>query len=328
MTPVGIHVCDQSGAADVVVSLGDDATVADVFDVLGLPAQTLVDGQPIASPATTAAREVLHGGVSLGTSQPQGTPPPSVEGFVDVGVVAGLDAGASVRLGSGLFHLLPDGAGPEGSWLLQVDPRDPLFGAPRPWHEQGQHLEALERCSESVLAVSPPVDPEKALSPTIYRPPIGRGGAPVLPIEVGDVPDVVREPSPLSWATLLAPLPVALLMAFFFRPLFALFAAMGPVMALGRWWESRRRYRRALAARARALADIRADVRRQLGAQAEIEAQRRWLENPHIAALWQRATGQSVRLWERRPSADGFLRAVVGVGADRCPSVLAESKAA
>ena len=61
MTPVGIHVCDQSGAADVVVSLGDDATVADVFDVLGLPAQTLVDGQPIASPATTAAREVLHG---------------------------------------------------------------------------------------------------------------------------------------------------------------------------------------------------------------------------------------------------------------------------
>ncbi len=328
MTPVGIHVCDQSGAADVVVSLGDDATVADVFDVLGLPAQTLVDGQPIASPATTAAREVLHGGVSLGTSQPQGTPPPSVEGFVDVGVVAGLDAGASVRLGSGLFHLLPDGAGPEGSWLLQVDPRDPLFGAPRPWHEQGQHLEALERCSESVLAVSPPVDPEKALSPTIYRPPIGRGGAPVLPIEVGDVPDVVREPSPLSWATLLAPLPVALLMAFFFRPLFALFAAMGPVMALGRWWESRRRYRRAVAARARALADVRTDVRRQLGVQAEIEAQRRWLENPHIAALWQRATGQSVRLWERRPGADGFLRAVVGVGADRCPSVLAESKAA
>ena len=38
----------------------------------------------------------------------------------------------------------------------------------------------------------------------------------------------------LSWAALLTPVPIALVMAVFFRPVFALFAAMGPILALGR----------------------------------------------------------------------------------------------
>jgi S-DNA-T family DNA segregation ATPase FtsK/SpoIIIE len=45
----------------------------------------------------------------------------------------------------------------------------------------------------------------------------------------------------MSWLLMLAPLPVGVVMALVFSPLFLLMTAMTPVMALARWLEGRHR---------------------------------------------------------------------------------------
>ena len=129
-------------------------------------------------------------------------------------------------------------------------------------------------------------------------------------------PKPVNEPSPLSIATLVAPIPIALLMAFFFRPLFAIFAAMGPIVAIGRWLEGRRRFKRDTAKRDSEIAEMRAEIAAALAVQSEAEASRRWLTSPHVAELWRRARQRSVRLWERRPGSMAYCSFAVGVAPD------------
>jgi S-DNA-T family DNA segregation ATPase FtsK/SpoIIIE len=317
MNPVELHIAEAGGTSDVVVTIANDVSVADVFDALNLPSDTMVDGASIDSPATTSAVDVLHAGSELNVRPSSGPAAPSAVGFVDVAVVAGLDAGAAARLGSGMFHLSLTSNGSEDGWVVQVDHRELTLSNPQPWQQHGISAEVITNKADLVLAISRPVDPEPSLSSTLHRPPRQRSGQAVAPVQIADVPAAVRQPAPLSWATLLAPIPIALMMALFFRPLFALFAAMGPVMALGRWWESRRRYERSIADRNRTIGALRQHVQHQIQAQVEIASQHRWSDNPHVGVLWQRAVSSSVRLWERRAGDQDFMRATIGVGPAR-----------
>jgi len=328
MTAVEVHAPRSGSEPDVVVDLALDVSIGEVLDALALPSDTLVDGAVMASPASTPAHLVLHRGSELRVSAAQGSSA-SDAGFVEIAVVAGLDAGAVARLGSGLFHVTTVGGLAETAgqnpvrhgWVLQVDDRQIVFGRPKPWHEQDRSIETLIGASGSVLAVGGPVDPEAGQrstnggTVTVNRPPRPISAPAPRPIMFQDAPEAVREPSPLSWATLLAPLPIALMMAFFFRPIFALFALMGPVMAVGRWWESRRRFRRDTVGRGQRITQMRSELADRLGEQAETEACRRWANHPHVGALWRRAASGSVRLWQRRPGDPGFMQATVGVGA-------------
>ncbi len=324
MNPVELHIADAAETSDVVITIANDISVADVFEALTLPPDTKVDGACIDSPATTSAVDVLHAGSELSVRPSYGPAAPGAFGFVDVAVVAGLDAGAVARLGSGMFHLSLTSSDAEDGWVVQIDHRALTLSDPQPWQQHGIGTEVIVNKVDPVLAISRPINPEPSMSSTVHRPPRQRSGQVVAPVQIGDVPPAVQEPAPLSWATLLAPIPIALMMAFFFRPLFALFAAMGPVMALGRWWESRRRYRRSLADRDRTIRELRQRVRHQIQAQAETKSQHRWSDNPHVGVLRQRAVSSSVRLWERRASDQDFMTAIIGVGPTRHPVVFDE----
>ena len=314
MTPVELHIVEAAETSDVVITIANDTSVAEVFDALALPPDTIVDGASVDSPATTFAGDILRAGSELNARPSSPLVAPGEAGFVDIAVVAGLDAGAGARLGSGMFHLsLTSNEGADG-WVVQIDQPELTRGDPQPWQRHGLSTEVIANKADPVLAISRPIDPEPSMSSTARRPPRQCTGPVIALVRIGDVPPAVQEPAPLSWATLLAPIPIALLMAFFFRPLFALFAAMGPTMAVGRWWESRRRYRRSLADRDRKIGELREQVQRQISVQAEFKAQHRWSDNPHVGVLWQRAVSASVRLWERRAGDQDFMSAMIGVG--------------
>jgi len=315
--------------SDVSLALTDhDVTVAEVCAALGLPAGNVaVDGHLIATPTSTRAVEVLAAGVQLQLidprySQRQNRPPSSATASsgaadtrVEVSVVAGLDAGATAQLAPGFYRV--DGSLTDpAQWYLRIDDPVAEAGLEQPWHDHGLTVEAVASGGR-VISLSRPVAVERGYGGSVHRPPRALPAHDVEALAVQAAPPQVRPPSPLSWATLLAPIPIALIMAFFFRPLFALFAAMGPVIALFRWFESRRRFRRETKERATAVSAIQSAIAAGVLVQSEAEAQRRWLTHPHVGELWKRARCTSVRLWERRPESPGFMIATVGVGPDQ-----------
>ena len=146
------------------------------------------------------------------------------------------------------------------------------------------------------------------------RPPRRRsppGPAPVA------VPAAPAEPAPaarFSWAMLLAPLVIGLAMAVMFAPVMAAFALFSPVMAVGTWWEDRRRVDRERRRTAAAVAAALAAFRTELAAAVTVEAGRLAAVLPDPAEALRRADGPSTRLWERRGDAADVLRLRLGVG--------------
>jgi len=313
-----VQVVAADGMSDCTVVLQDDhVTVAEVFAALDIvPDGARVNGRVIESPTTTAAVGVITAGgrVTSGdvASRHSGEPSSGREQpTLEVTAVAGLDAGAFTALTSGLHQLSLDDAGRR--WHVEV-------GSPQvqsaPWHIHGASVEAMAT-SAGALGLGQPVLDEPGLSRVVHRPPRRVPAEVTAPVQLPEPPVAVRPATKLSWITLLAPIPIALLMAFFFRPIFALFAAMGPVMAFGRWFESRRRFRRESHERSVAVLAMLASVGESVAAYLEAEARRRWVTQPHVGELWRRSRTWSVRLWERRPDSSGFLVAAVGVAPAR-----------
>ncbi len=117
----------------------------------------------------------------------------------------------------------------------------------------------------------------------------------------------------LSVAGIVLPIIAGLVIALLLSPLFAVFAALGPVITIGTWWERRRRnrrdYRRALA-----------ELDEQLGGLAVAlpvsrvaEMERRRALHPDLAEVVRRAEGPSVHCWERRPGHADAFRVAIGV---------------
>ena len=124
-------------------------------------------------------------------------------------------------------------------------------------------------------------------------------------------PPPVREP--LSLAGIVLPVIAGVVVAVLFSPFMAVFAALGPVLTVGTWWERRRRagriHRDECAVFAAAVADI---VARLPAARvAEIDRWRR--AHPDPAEVVRRARRSSVRLWERRRDHPDAFRVAVGV---------------
>jgi len=318
-----VQVLAADGATDYSLSLTDHTvTVAEVLNALGVSADASVNGQPVSALETSRAVEVLEPGVQVVVGAPPPVVRPQTCRHIDVAVVAGLDAGRYLELGAGDFRVR-DGA---DSWYLQVPSCQTEPDALGSWHCVGSSTETVTTPS-AVLALSKPVEREVSATPTVHRPPRLIPRASVAPIAVDGPLEALTEPQSLSWATLLAPIPIAILMAVMFRPIFAIFAAMGPVMALGRWFESRRRHRKATIKRERQVGQLRVDVGAARLHQAEQIAQLRWLANPHVAELVRRVKAGSVRLWERRPDSAGFLTVAIGVGPDQAEPILAAPSA-
>ena len=146
-----------------------------------------------------------------------------------------------------------------------------------------------------------------------------------MPVEL----DPEEPAEPLSWAGIVLPVLMGLVVAIVWSPLFALLAALGPVLTIGTWWERRRRVRRrrrrseeeldaALVRLEAALPGLRDDETRRL---RELD--------PDPAEVVRRAGGPSVRCWERRGGDPDFLRVGVGVSdTPYAPALVAERKGA
>ena len=145
------------------------------------------------------------------------------------------------------------------------------------------------------------------------RPPRpGRAGAPesIRPPERKDPPAASR----FSVATVVAPLVLAGVMVVMSGPQYAMIALMSPVLAIGTWWEGKRRRKADMAEEKarfdKALQAFESDI-----AEAAGKARARRREDvPDPATTIRRAALPTTRLWQRRVGSDDFLALHVGIG--------------
>ena len=104
------------------------------------------------------------------------------------------------------------------------------------------------------------------------------------------------------WITLLAPLAVAvILFAVTRNPLSILFAALGPVMIAGQFFETTISGKRAFRAATVAFRADLEELRGRLAIAAEEERARRSAEHPPVAAAMESVRRLAPGLWSRRP---------------------------
>ena len=166
------------------------------------------------------------------------------------------------------------------------------------------------------FALSPPAPAIRRTLPdrAFHRTPRRLEPEPAVRLVPPAMPNDPSDPPSLSWITMLAPLPPAVLMAVLFSPRFAVFAALGPIVALARWFDGRRRHLRDTAHHAEVLASAAATFESEiLGLRAELATHRRGLD-PSPAEVLRRARTLDARLWERRPGHDDFASVAVGYG--------------
>lgn len=322
---VPVRLLEGPRSRDVSVEFNTGAaTVADLLASLGWSAGWVGEGEPQAGIDLNdhrPAAEVISAGSVLRPApdvrvDPPVAPESTADAVVEVAVIAGLDAGHLSQLGAGAYRIA---SGPDGSQLcLGIAEAEPTSQS---WLASAASAEVVAT-GANVLAIAQPVASQPGHGGYLHRPPRAVANDPVVAIPVPDVPEAPSPAPTLSWATLLGPLPIGIVMAIFFRPIFALFALMGPVIALGRWFEGKRRFRKATKAHADAVATLAADIATSRREQAEQVARYRWQQTPHVAELWRRARDRSPRLWERRPGQPGFLEAVVALGPDQVEPVI------
>ncbi len=120
---------------------------------------------------------------------------------------------------------------------------------------------------------------------------------------------------PLSIVAIIAPILFAAVMVAYFRQaIFALFALLSPVMAIGTWLESRRRARQTTSSGNRQFAAELTEFRAALEDRVQTETERRHKTMPHPAELLRWACAPGTRLWERRLDHDDFLQLHGGIG--------------
>ena len=146
------------------------------------------------------------------------------------------------------------------------------------------------------------------------RPPRGARPSPGGEIEAPSEPRPPDKPH-FSIATTVGPLILAVVMVIVMQDLrFALFAVLSPVVAFGQYFEQRRRSTKGgTQSRAEYEVSVR-EFRDEVGEKGRAERARLRELYPDPAEALRRAALPSVRLWERRPHHEDFLKLFAGLG--------------
>ena len=132
------------------------------------------------------------------------------------------------------------------------------------------------------------------------------------------VPPIRKEVPPaskFSYITVLAPLVMAAAMVLILQDLrFAMFAMLSPVMAVGMWFEQKRRHARNLQEEDERFAEALQEFEQQVRAAAATETARRYRMIPDPATVVRRPALPATSLWQRRADADDFLALHAGTG--------------
>ncbi|MES4891779.1 FtsK/SpoIIIE domain-containing protein [Streptomyces sp. NPDC096012] len=342
---------NRTTRADLLVTTDPEATVgalaAEVGRLLGRPVG--VEGPPAlyvngfaVAPSLTVANSPLRDGAIISLATPNACPLPDPQGFVEVRVAGGPDAGRVYPLGPGIAVV---GSDPQ-AWISVDDPALPQYavevdvavdgsvtvrpaygssvtldGEPlddqRPWRPRSVIV-----AGHTLLELSLPSFPDTALKPSedgtgldYNRPP--RITPPPRPTKF-QLPSKPKpsEGRPLPWLMAVVPLVGAVVMALMMgQPRYLFMAVLSPIAMVGNYLidkkHGKKTYRQTVADYERAKASIERQARRAMA--AETGARREGAPDP--AEVWATATGPGQRLWERRRAdADyGLLR--VGTGA-------------
>ncbi|HHU38187.1 MAG TPA: FHA domain-containing protein [Propionibacterium sp.] len=126
-----------------------------------------------------------------------------------------------------------------------------------------------------------------------------------------DIPAANR----FSFITILAPLVLAAAMVAMMGDLrYGAIAALSPILGVGTWLEQKQRRKRDLAEEEERYAGAVAEFGTALEKVADVERARRRDEVPDPTTVLRRAALPTTRLWERRPTSDGFLTLHAGTG--------------
>lgn len=133
----------------------------------------------------------------------------------------------------------------------------------------------------------------------------------VEPPEPQDVPEATR----FSLITVIAPLIMAgVLVVVLGNIRFALFALLSPIMAIGMYFEQKRRRKKNLAAEEERFTQAIKDFDQQITEAAHQEIQRRHDLVPDPATVMRRVAIPSTLMWQRRPEAIDYLYLHAGIG--------------
>lgn len=144
------------------------------------------------------------------------------------------------------------------------------------------------------------------------RPPRSTPPEPATAVILPERPTPARTRQALSWIMLVAPIPIGIVMAILWSPIFALFILMSPMLMLAQWLEGRSASKRDRRRFGTEFADAMQAVRDSVTDTIAIERDRRRFVQPDIAQLRSWAELANPRLWERRRSDDDFLTLSVG----------------
>ena len=237
--------------------------------------------------------------------------------------------------------LIPDPAGGPGWWVRDLDSRNGTWIDDRPVTGEGRELapDAVLRLGATHLRLQHPGtvgslehaghDPSTrlvsatgpaSLAPSgsrvaRHRPPRPPAPSAPEPVVLPAAPQPTPPPRALSLVTVLTPLVMAgTLVIWTGNPRFGLFLVLGPILAVGTWWSGRRRQQRSTRRGERRLVEDLAVLAHQLDVLVDAEVARRRRVVPDLAEVAGRIRADSVRLWERRPGDDDWLRLRVGLG--------------
>ena len=311
--------------------------------VLGTDVETVwIDDEAV--PATTPlCRVALPRGARVADHPPDAarTVPADPSALVTVGVVAGPGTGATHHLGTGVHRVgrHPDagvrlvGAGVSAQHAELTVRRDGsvrirdlgsrngvaglAVGAAAGSDSVDWPAGVCCRIGDTVLRWHPA---EPTSTPVVVAPgetlvTVHRGRRvrrPVPSPDPGPAPSPPPDPTvtPLRVSTIVLPLLLAVVMAVVVDPRFALFALLSPVMAVGAWWEDRRRGRRhGVRARADHLANLqrwRVAVHDHLADLARVA----WFDHPGVVGATAVPAGPG--LWATRGEDPGFGEVAVG----------------
>lgn len=147
------------------------------------------------------------------------------------------------------------------------------------------------------------------------RPP--RPGQPPRPDPiVCPEPKEIADGAKFNIIAVVAPLVMAVAMVVVMKnPMYAMFAALSPVMAVGSWYEQKSRRKQERKSEDKRFALALETLRRDLAKAASEEAARRRVECPDPATTLRVAAIPTTQLWQRRFGAHDFLSLHAGVGA-------------
>lgn len=286
----------RDGTDRDVWCIADPTTTVSQIAEAGPDAVVLVDGVVVAPDLTVASAGVRSGSV------------------VEVRAGDADDIDHESRTGSATLeaHRL---AGPRSGEIDSVPHERPDVDADAPPATDDGVIVPTRRGLIRFAHRRPGTGADSIIDGVVHRPPtIDRPDDPPV-LRVPDVEPATTSTSRLSWAMVLAPIPVAIIMMTLLGPRALVFAAMSPTLALGRAFEDKWRTRRARRQHAEACRLAGDTLTQQFDAVVEQEHDRRWRGHRSITDAALAGTNRGGPLWVSRPAGTRFGIVTIGYGA-------------